>query len=63
MVVRKVVKRGSPWDENKVRAVMELHLAGMSYADIARTMKVSRQAVRQMVLRAKNRNAASESYS
>lgn len=50
-------------DETKVKAVMDLRQEGMSYADIARLMGVSRQAVRQMVLRAAARNEAAESAS
>ena len=51
---------GAPVHETKVRAIMELRESGMSYAEIARLMSVSRQAVRQMALRAVARNEASE---
>ena len=51
---------GAPVQETKVRAIMELRESGMSYAEIARLMSVSRQAVRQMALRAVARNEAFE---
>jgi len=51
---------GAPVHETKVRAIMELRESGMSYAEIARLMSVSRQAVRQMALRAVARNEAFE---
>ena len=54
---------GKPADTNKVKAVMDLRESGMSYADIARVMGVSRQAVRQLALRAIARNEAAESAS
>ncbi len=56
-------RMGAPVHETKVKAVMELRDSGMSYSDIARIMNVSRQAVRQMALRAIHRNEVSESSS
>jgi DNA-directed RNA polymerase specialized sigma24 family protein len=54
---------GAVPDAVKVESVMLLRKQGMSYADIARLKGVSRQAVRQMALRAAVRNEAVESPS
>jgi DNA invertase Pin-like site-specific DNA recombinase len=48
----------APHNQKKIDIVIDLRESGMSYAEIGRVLGVSRQAIRQMFLRAMARKEA-----